>query len=133
MSRIYYRGARAAIICYDLTDKKSFERARFWINELQEVEELCKIYLCGTKLDLIKTKERPRMVDRHDCEEYGASMDAPVFETSSKINHNVAELFQQIASDYDPKNDPHQDEVNFSDVDLSNHSEPNRKNCCTSS
>ena len=41
MSRIYYRGAKAAIICYDLSDRSSFDRARFWIGELQKHEEVC--------------------------------------------------------------------------------------------
>uniref|UniRef100_A0A8C3KAK9 RAB24, member RAS oncogene family n=1 Tax=Calidris pygmaea TaxID=425635 RepID=A0A8C3KAK9_9CHAR len=40
MSRIYYRGARAAIVCYDLTDSSSFQRAKFWVNELQNCEEV---------------------------------------------------------------------------------------------
>ena len=40
MSRIYYRGARAAIVCYDLTDRTSFERTRFWVNELKMNEEV---------------------------------------------------------------------------------------------
>ncbi|XP_076364232.1 ras-related protein Rab-24-like isoform X2 [Tachypleus tridentatus] len=29
MSKIYYRGAKAAIVCYDLTDSSSFERDAF--------------------------------------------------------------------------------------------------------
>ena len=40
MSRIYYRGAKAAIVCYDLTEKASFERARFWVAELKKNEEV---------------------------------------------------------------------------------------------
>lgn len=40
MSRIYYRGAKAAIVCYDLTDRNSYERAQFWINELRKNEEV---------------------------------------------------------------------------------------------
>lgn len=40
MSRIYYRGAKAAIVCYDLSDGSSFDRAKFWINELQQNEEV---------------------------------------------------------------------------------------------
>ncbi|KAK3727037.1 hypothetical protein QZH41_012559, partial [Actinostola sp. cb2023] len=39
MTRVYYRGATAAIICYDLTDENSFHRAKYWINELQTYEE----------------------------------------------------------------------------------------------
>lgn len=130
MSRIYYRDARAAVVCYDLTDKKSFEKARFWVNELHEVEALCKVYLCGTKLDLITTGEFSRMVDQHDCEDYGATVDAIVFETSSKINHNISELFQRIADDYDPKNDPDVNESCASNVDLSNVPTSGRKSCC---
>lgn len=75
MSRIYYRGAKAAIVCYgkrgsglflkhkgggcqaglrialtvgcflralyqDLTDSSSFERAKFWVKELRNLEEV---------------------------------------------------------------------------------------------
>ena len=38
MSRIYYRSAAGAIVCFDLTDESSFERAQFWIDELRKYE-----------------------------------------------------------------------------------------------
>ena len=38
MSRIYYRSARAAIICYDVTEATSFQKVEFWVNELIEHE-----------------------------------------------------------------------------------------------
>ena len=57
MSRIYYRGARGAIVCYDLTDKTSFERAKFWVNELKNNEEVsifrCVICLVNDKWNLL--------------------------------------------------------------------------------
>lgn len=34
MVSLYYRDAAAAIICYDLTDDKSFTSVHFWINEM---------------------------------------------------------------------------------------------------
>ena len=40
MSRIYYRGAMGAILCFDLTDRSSFNRLRFWIGELQLHEKV---------------------------------------------------------------------------------------------
>lgn len=43
MSRIYYRSAVAAVLCYDLTDKSSFDRARFWVGELRLTEEVFKL------------------------------------------------------------------------------------------
>ncbi|XP_070387324.1 ras-related protein Rab-24-like isoform X3 [Dermacentor albipictus] len=39
MSRIYYRGAGAAIVCFDLTDRESYQKAKFWVNELRKHEE----------------------------------------------------------------------------------------------
>ena len=39
MSRIYYRGAKAAVVCYDLTDKLSYEKAQFWVQELLKCGE----------------------------------------------------------------------------------------------
>uniref|UniRef100_A0A3B5R3A6 Ras-related protein Rab-24 n=1 Tax=Xiphophorus maculatus TaxID=8083 RepID=A0A3B5R3A6_XIPMA len=70
MSRIYYRGARAAVVCYDLTDSSSFQRARFWVKELQNCEEHCKIYVCGTKSDLIEGERALRQVDFHDAQDF---------------------------------------------------------------
>uniref|UniRef100_A0A3Q4H721 RAB24, member RAS oncogene family n=1 Tax=Neolamprologus brichardi TaxID=32507 RepID=A0A3Q4H721_NEOBR len=100
MSRIYYRGARAAIVCYDLTDSSSFQRARFWVKELQNYEEHCKIYLCGTKSDLIQEDRSLRKIDYHDAQDFAEEIGAQHFETSSKTGNNVDELFQKVAEDY---------------------------------
>ncbi|KAK7801550.1 hypothetical protein U0070_006695 [Myodes glareolus] len=108
MSRIYYRGAKAAIVCYDLTDSSSFERAKFWVKELRSLEEGCQIYLCGTKSDLLEEDRRRRRVDFHDVQDYADSkcskafedIKAQLFETSSKTGQSVDELFQKVAEDY---------------------------------
>uniref|UniRef100_A0A3Q3GPS1 Ras-related protein Rab-24 n=1 Tax=Kryptolebias marmoratus TaxID=37003 RepID=A0A3Q3GPS1_KRYMA len=89
MSRIYYRGARAAIVCYDLTDSSSFQRAKFWVKELQNCEEHCRIYLCGTKNDLIEGDRSLRQIDYHDVQDFAEG------EPSS-----TDELFQKVAEDY---------------------------------
>ncbi|XP_061473590.1 ras-related protein Rab-24 [Rhineura floridana] len=100
MSRIYYRGAKAAIVCYDLTDSSSFQRAKFWVNELQNFEENCRIYLCGTKSDLLDEDRRRRGMDFHDVQDYADDIKAELFETSSKTGQNVDELFMKVAEDY---------------------------------
>lgn len=56
MSRIYYRGAKAAILCFDLTDKSSFDRIRFWIGELRQHEEVSNVRLksgCSCSLEIM--------------------------------------------------------------------------------
>ena len=35
---MYFRGAYAALIVYDVTEKLSFERAKKWVNDLNETE-----------------------------------------------------------------------------------------------
>ena len=102
ISRIYYRGARAAVVCYDVTDADSWERLHFWIKELRKFEESCKIYICATKTDLVAGgNKRRRKVDYHTttdlAEEIGAG---GVFETSSKTGEGVCELFQRVADDF---------------------------------
>jgi Ras-related protein Rab-24 len=60
MSRIYYRSAKAALVCFgkqinfqtdfvDLTDPKSFDKVKTWVEELTMNEEGCDIYVIGTK------------------------------------------------------------------------------------
>ncbi|KAJ8025520.1 Ras-related protein Rab-24 [Holothuria leucospilota] len=113
MSRIYYRSARAAIVCFDLTDDTSFDRAKFWVDELLKNEPDCKIYLTGTKYDLIEEEKRPRKVEETKVEEYADEIHCLVYETSSKTGQNIKELFYKIAQDYveDPKNrEPEVDE-----------------------
>ena len=46
MTRMYYRGAKAAIVCYDVTDRSSLERARQWISQLQEAEPVSIVLSC---------------------------------------------------------------------------------------
>ena len=53
MSRIYYRSANAAIVCYDITNDQSWRKVKFWVDELQKYEPECRIYIVGTKLDLL--------------------------------------------------------------------------------
>eukprot|EP00112_Aurelia_sp_Birch-Aquarium-sp1_P024382 Seg7694.2 transcript_id=Seg7694.2/GoldUCD/mRNA.D3Y31 product="Ras-related protein Rab-24" protein_id=Seg7694.2/GoldUCD/D3Y31 len=98
MSRIYYRGAGAAIVCYDLTDTASWERAKFWIKEIKVHEESCQVYLCGTKKDLLEKKRRG--VDHYDATDYTDVIGAKLYETSSKTGENVEEIFQAIADDF---------------------------------
>ncbi|XP_043851293.1 ras-related protein Rab-24-like [Dromiciops gliroides] len=100
MTQIYYLGAKAAIVCYDLTDSSSFEQTKFWVKELQSLNENCQIYLCGTKNDLLEEDQRLRRVDFHDVQDFADDIKAQLFETSRKTGQSVDELFQKVAEDY---------------------------------
>ena len=100
MSRIYYRGAKAAIVCFDLTDQSSFERAKFWVNELKQTEEDCVVYLCGTKYDLVEENKKARKVDLGLVRDYADEISAKFMETSAKTGYNIEPLFMLIAEDF---------------------------------
>jgi len=50
---MYYRGAAAAIVVYDITNKESFNGAKSWVKELQRRgDPNVVIALAGNKSDL---------------------------------------------------------------------------------
>lgn len=93
---MYYRGASAAVVVYDITHPSSFERAKKWVAELRASVAnagALVIALVGNKADLVDT----RAVAEADAREYAAGAGLLFFETSAKDNVNVAELFDTIA------------------------------------
>ena len=91
MVKVYYRGAKAAIVCYDITDSETFERAKFWVREVREVEESCKVYICATKKDILELG-RTASPDLETVERYAQGIQSKLFITSSKTGTNVGKL-----------------------------------------
>jgi len=55
MTRHYYQGAQAAVVCYDLTEKESWDKVRFWVKEITESRGSdCLLVLVGCKADLLR-------------------------------------------------------------------------------
>ena len=53
LAPMYYRGAQAAVVVYDVTSQDSFERAQRWISELRDqANKDIVIALAGNKIDL---------------------------------------------------------------------------------
>lgn len=84
---MYYRGAVAAVICYEVSLHATFAQLGYWINELRQVEPTCRIYLCATKADLLDTYEaNPRL---SFAESYAEENHAKFFVTSSLTGENI--------------------------------------------
>jgi len=92
MSRIYYRGAKAALVCFDLSDMKSFEKVRFWVEELMLNEESCDIYIVGTKLDMTGQGHVSE-----EIRDYVSRINAKLFLTSARTGEGIEALFLDIA------------------------------------
>ncbi|XP_060021900.1 ras-related protein Rab-5B isoform X2 [Lagenorhynchus albirostris] len=53
LAPMYYRGAQAAIVVYDITNQETFARAKTWVKELQrQASPSIVIALAGNKADL---------------------------------------------------------------------------------
>jgi len=124
LAPMYYRGAAAAIVVYDITNMGSFVRAKQWVKELQRAGNTnIVIALAGNKLDL----KDQRQVEPEEAKTYSDDAGILFTETSAKINHNVTELFKTIARRL-PKSQPNR--VNSGVIDPELISE-DKKGCCS--
>lgn len=106
----YVKNANAAILCYAMNDKTSFEAIETRHSLLLEnnVAENCVVIVVATKSDLITT-EADREIsyeeasskalkynDKYSSLPQNASLGDPYFETSSKDNNNVNAVFEYV-------------------------------------
>lgn len=89
---VYYRGATAALVVYDVTDHTSFERSVYWIQELRRNMNHNRFFimLVGTKADM--AEERAVTADE-GVELAEREMLAGFLETSAREDINVEEVF----------------------------------------
>ncbi len=93
LAPMYYRGARAAVIVYDITHEDSFKGAKSWIRELKKKTSNCLILLVGNKIDLIEK----RKVNVDDVRDYARDNNIIYMESSAKTGLNVEQIFTNIA------------------------------------
>ena len=75
---MYYRGAAAAVVVYDITSADSYERAKSWVSELQrQGNPNLVIALAGNKADL----SSKRVVEADDAQAYAEENNLHFLET----------------------------------------------------
>ncbi|KAF2280200.1 P-loop containing nucleoside triphosphate hydrolase protein [Westerdykella ornata] len=73
ISKLYYRGANAGVLCYDITDPHSFEEMGSWMKELkQNLGDDIILHVVGTKSDVVAEDPSRRKVPFERCIAYVA-------------------------------------------------------------
>ena len=99
--KIYYNGAEAAFIVFDITNRESFEEIKDWYEEINQLidEKNIPIVIVGNKVDLSKQ----RVVSTAEGEELAKSLSETgisYIETSALSGENVINAFELIAYHY---------------------------------
>jgi Ras-related protein Rab-22 len=94
LAPMYYRGAAAAIIVYDITRPNTFNILKNWVEELRSKgPKDIAIAIAGNKADLANRRE----VDQAMAQAYAEEIGAMYVETSAKDDLNVQDIFVKLS------------------------------------
>ena len=101
MAPLYYRKAKAAVVVFDVTDDRTFRKAKGWLDELKKhVASNVVLCLCANKVDMLEEyggKMPMGAVSDEELQEYILEEKASLFYTSAKNNIGVEGLFESVA------------------------------------
>ncbi|WEU39879.1 MAG: GTP-binding protein [Candidatus Odinarchaeum yellowstonii] len=92
LRRAFYPGAKAALIVYDVTNRRSFESVPAWHADIISALKKIPVIVVGNKIDL------PREVSYEEAKKLCDRLEVEYIETSAKLDQNVADTFMKIAS-----------------------------------
>jgi GTPase SAR1 family protein len=130
---MYYRGAGAAVVAYDVTNRVSFDTMQKWVDELRiNGPSDIVLAICGNKSDL----SSERTVNEDEARTFAENVGGFYIETSARDRINILELFERVASKVPRMLDADEsfsglEEDNFHLVDLRSLEESERRlSCC---
>ena len=91
----YYKGIAGVLVIYSVSDRNSFEKVDFWLNEINKnkSEDKIQIYIIGNKIDTY------RVVTYEEGLKKAEKYNLLFFETSVKENKGCVNTFQKICTD----------------------------------
>ncbi len=135
ITAVYYKGAKGALVVYDITDKNTFDNIDKWMLEIKDkTSKDIKLMIIGNKIDLKDERE----VKNEEAMKKAESLRIPLMEASALDSTNVKEAFcdllKEIYKDMkDNLNNPenkYQNEKKGIDLNTNNNSEKKKSKCC---
>jgi len=94
LAPMYYRGAAAAVLVYDIVSIVSFEALKSWLQRLREFGPMgLALIIVGNKCDL----DDKRQISKETAEAFAKQEGCLYLETSARDDTNVELVFQEIA------------------------------------
>jgi Ras-related protein Rab-21 len=91
MAPMYYRGAKAAVLVFDITNEETFFKAKSWLKDLKvHADPDVVVCLAGNKCD------KEAVFDLKQCEEFAKTVDAVFIKTSAQSGEGVNKLFTEL-------------------------------------
>ena len=84
----------AILLCYDVTNSKSFDNLKVWMKEIKEHVDHINVMVVGLKTD----KKQNRVVKERDVAAFAKEHRLVFKECSSKAGENVKEIISELAS-----------------------------------
>ncbi len=95
ITRTYYRDSVGALVCFSITNRKSFKNLEEYIEDVKlHSDSNIQIILVGTFSDMYKRRE----VSREEAEKFAKDLNVPYYEVSAKTGTNVNECFDRLVN-----------------------------------
>ncbi|KAJ2880140.1 hypothetical protein H4R27_004901 [Coemansia aciculifera] len=100
MTQMYYRGANAVVLVYDITNEDSFKDIDAWVQELkQNIDmESTVLLLVGNKLDLAPGRRQVEYSRARDYIKAITGDETAILEVSCRDDDGVADVFYNLAN-----------------------------------
>jgi small GTP-binding protein len=93
----FYRDAQAALVVFDVTSPDSFQRIRYWLDELNAtMPESFLVCVVGNKVDLVEE----RAVTKEDSVNFAIENGALYQETSAVTGMGISAAFGKVCEKY---------------------------------
>jgi small GTP-binding protein len=90
MTQAVYHGTHGIIVVFDITDQKTFNDVKIWVNDAYRIcEKNTPVILIGNKTDL----EHVRVVSKNEGEQLAKEMNGIYIETSAVSGYNIDNAF----------------------------------------